>query len=83
MGESASRKYLKSETAGLMPGKCANRKLTDYLPPVGRFAAALTIARFAAALSIPLFTAASKSVRCGNDIKWMLFSAVRTHQLWP
>src|SRR5258706_15175482 len=71
MGESASRKYLKSETAGLMPGKCANRKLTNFPPSVGRFASAL---------SIPRLAAASKNVRSGNDIKWMLFTQVRAHQ---
>jgi len=74
MGESASRKYLKSETAGLMPGKCANRKLTNFPPSVGHFAAAP---------SIPLFAAASKNVLSGNDIKWVLFAALRAHQLWP
>ena len=69
MGESASRKYLKSETAGLIPAKCANRKLTSFPPSVGRFAAALTNARFASALSIPSLAAASKNVRSRNDIK--------------
>ena len=38
--------------------------------PVGRFAAAFSIVRFAAA---------RRSVRSGNDIKWMLFTAAKAH----
>src|SRR5882724_1051959 len=64
----------------MSPDKRGNRKPTHYPPPVGRSAAALTIVRFAAALSILRFAAASKNVRSGNDIKWMLFTAVRAHQ---